>query len=280
LTIMRRKMFILETVRTIWYMLYAEAWLRYSVFSRNKHMVAVMLFWPYLVVAVILVLGTGYGSVDAFQEAMGVADAAFFLFAASAVALSTVNVVEQTASSMLWARWLGTLPYIAMAVPSIGVHAAVSGIVASLTSTLASFAAIAPAIAVLRGPQGLATLIVLFIVSLAGMAVLAALGSLAAVASTVLRLESNVLAFITPVILLLSGAFYPVEILPPILEALSSAVPSFYAVEAARLAASFEAMASMYRLAYALAALGLLYWGGWMLVGGLLERRARLEGAV
>ncbi|HID41166.1 MAG TPA: hypothetical protein EYP33_03310, partial [Pyrodictium sp.] len=163
---------------------------------------------------------------------------------------------------------------------SMGIHAAVSGVVASFVSTLTSFAAITPAVALLRGTEGLAILVVLLLVSLTGMAVLAALGSLAAMASVVLRLESNVLAFITPVILLLSGAFYPVEVLPPLLEAFSSAVPSFYIVEATKLAASLEGMVGLYRLVYALAVLGLVYWGGWILVGGWLESKARLRGAV
>jgi len=64
-----------------------------------------------------------------------------------------------------------------------------------------------------------------------------------------------------PLLLLLSGVFYPVEVLPWVLRLLSNLTPSYYVVEASKIvnALNVEAGFKVYLVIYALALLAVLY---------------------
>ncbi len=238
----------------------AEYYMRLRAFSRAKHLVAVQAAWPYIIVAVIVALGEAYGDLEVYARNVGVDNPMLFLFTASAVALSSLSAVTYTASSIIWARWLGTLEYVALSSPSIAVYVAASGFAGASLTTLTVYLSVAPAVAYFGGLEDLKVALALAGLTLLGLASLLAVGVLAGLASVALRLESNVLEFIPPLLVLLSGVFYPVWILPPLLEAASKLVPLYYVVEAAKLytsvaGASLEAAAPVYLAAL----LGLAY---------------------
>lgn len=239
----------------------AQAMLTIYWYRENKLMPALQVAWPYMTVFIILGLGSAYGSVERFASSMGVSNPLFYIISASFVAFSAVGVVDSTSNAVLWHRWLGTIPYIALAPNSLALYVTVSGLVSSLTGSGLILAALAPAALALAGLEGLEGLSVVAGILLLGMAPLVALAGLSASATLASREESGVLSFLNPLLLLASGVFYPIEVLPRILRALSDVNPVSYVVEASRIAASLASPAGrgVYYAAVALAVLGLAY---------------------
>lgn len=238
----------------------AEYYMRLRAFARAKHLVAVQVAWPYVMVAIVTLLGESYGDMEAYAENIGVENPILFLFTASAVALSSLSAVTYTASSIIWARWLGTLEYVTVASPAMALYVAASGFAGASLTTITVYLSVAPAILYFGELRDLASIAMLAGLTLLGLATLLAVGIVAGMASVALRLESSVLEFVPPLLVLLSGVFYPVELLPPLLEASSKLVPLYYIVEAAKVFSSVHsAPTAMLVPIYAAAALGLLY---------------------
>ena len=239
----------------------AELLLRYWWFKNNKSFLAVSLLWPYVMVVTVLALGLAYGSLEVYKARLGVVDPLVYLFSASAVAFTTVNVIDYTVSVATWHRWIGTLQYVSLAPVRLGVYVVVSGLASSLLSAGITWASVAPAIAILSGPEGLARFAILALAVVAGMIPLVAIGCIAAMATLALKEEGNVIGFLMPLLLLLSGVFYPVEVLPWVLRLMSNLTPSYYVVEASKIvnALNVEAGFKVYLVIYALALLAVLY---------------------
>jgi ABC-2 type transport system permease protein len=259
----------------------AEIYLRLRQFKNNPPMLIVSLAWPYLMVIVVLVLGTSYGSLEEYARRLGVADPVVFLLAASGVAFTAVSIIDYGASFAVWHRWLGTLPYLALATPSLSLYLAASGAAVALLSVAVTYASIAPAIVALGGLESGLRLALIVAIVLAGMIPLAGLAALAAVLSVALKVESHVLSFINPLMLLVSGVFYPLELLPRLLKALSVLVPVSYVVEASKLVAALENPlgAKLYFALYAIAALSVLYNVAGLMLTGRVEKEVMVRGA-
>jgi ABC-2 type transport system permease protein len=96
-----------------------------------------------------------------------------------------------------------------------------------------------------------------------GMIPLVGISVLAASALLFVREESNIINSITPFILLLSGVFYPVTVLPQSLQAIAAYVPTKYVVDVAKMAARFSSIPGAYVMIVLgiLAVMGLSYNG-------------------
>ncbi len=259
--------------------LVAEYYMRFMAFSRAKHLLATQVMWPYIMVAIVILLGEAYGDIEVYAGNIGVDNPVLFLFTASAVALSSLSAVTYTASSVIWARWLGTLEYVTLAAPSSAVYVAAAGFAGASLTTLTVYASVVPAILYFGGLNDLLVLGYLAGLTVLGLATLLAAGVVAGMASVALRLESNVLDFIPPLLVLLSGVFYPVELLPALLEAASRFIPLYYVVEAAKLYSSLStAPLELAAPIYAAAALGLVYAALAAPVSLLLERAVLRRG--
>jgi len=211
-------------------------------YKNNKWMFFSMFLWPYLLVGVMLGLGALVGNVSLFSKRVGVVDPAFYLLSASAVAMSSVGIVDAVAGFALYNRWLGTLNYIFLTPIREAKLMIAAGIPDSMITPLISVVAVAPAALYFEGMIGGLKLMVILFIMYMGMIPLVGLSVLAATALLFVREESNIISSITPFILLLSGVFYPVSVLPKTLQVLSAYVPSKYVVDAAKIAARYTSM--------------------------------------
>lgn len=216
----------------------AEIGIQWWWLKSNRAMLVLSFIWPYMAVFVLLGMGYAYGSVGNMARRLGVDEPVVYLMAASMVAFAASGIIDNASGVAQWHRWLGTLPYIYTAPHRFPVYLVVSGFAGSLFIAFTNLAAMLPgaiAVAGLRAGLGLLAVFIVMIIAslpLVGIAVVAALTSL------LVREEGNVLSFLNPFLLLLSGVFYPLDLLPGILRELSVLVPVRYVVEAARMAST------------------------------------------
>jgi len=239
----------------------AETTLVIYWYKENKVMTLLQVAWPYMMVFIVLGLGSAYGSIERFAEALRVADPLLYVIASSLVAFTSVGIIDSATQVALWHRWLGTLPYVTLAPNSMVLYVMVSGVVQSLVISSIIMVALVPGALILSGASGVAGLAVVLGFLLLGMLPLVAIAGAAAAASLAVREEGNVISFLNPFLLVVSGVFYPVEILPRVLSAFSEVVPVRYVVEAARLIAATGTPAgkTVTALAWILALLSLTY---------------------
>ncbi|WP_148679098.1 ABC transporter permease [Aeropyrum pernix] len=258
----------------------AEAEFRLMELRRNKQYTIITLSWPYLMMLSIYILGTSYGSIDYYRHVTGVEDPLIFLAVASAVAFTAVGIIDYTSNSLLWHRWLGTLPYVILASPRFTVYLLASGTALTVFSVAINYVSIVPLILVLGGLDSFFRLMVIVAIVLLGMIPLMGIAIVASLLSIVAREEGNVLGFLNPLLLLLSGVFYPVELLPRILEWASKIIPVTYVVESAKLVSGFDApgVKVIYIVLYAFALMSLLYNVGGVLALEYLEKVAQRRG--
>ncbi len=232
-------------------------------YKNNKWMLFSMFVWPYLMVGVMMGLGAMVGSINLFSKRVGVIDPAFYLFSASAVAMSSVGVVDAVAGFALYNRWLGTLNYIFLSPIREAKLMIAAGIPDSVLTSLFSALAVLPAAVYFEGAWGGLKLLTILAIMYLGMIPLVGLSVLAASALLLVREESNIINSITPFILLLSGVFYPVSVLPKTLQEISVYVPTKYVVDAAKVAARYSAFPMNFILVSfgILAVMGLSYNG-------------------
>ena len=211
-------------------------------YKNNKWMFFSMFLWPYLLVGVMLGLGALIGNINLFSKRVGVVDPAFYLLSASAVAMSSVGIVDAVAGFALYNRWLGTLNYILLTPIREAKLMIAAGIPDSVITPLISVIAVAPAAIYFEGLMGGLKLALILLIMYMGMVPLIGLSVLAATALLFVREESNIVSSISPFILLLSGVFYPVSVLPKTLQAIAPYIPSKYVVDAAKMAARYSTM--------------------------------------
>ena len=263
-----RNVFLADTMLRLW-------WLK-----NNRVMAVLEFIWPYTIIVVLVGLGTSYGSLENFKRALGIGDPILYIFASSSVAFAAVGIIDNAASVAQWHRWLGTLPYIMASPHKLSTYVIASGLSLSMLTLAMEFLVLLPGVLYFSGAGGLARMSLVLAFLLLGMLPLVAIGGVAAMASLMVREESNVMGFLNPLLLLLSGVFYPVKILPVVLQLLSKAVPVSYIVEAAKIAASFQEgfARDLFIVAYIIAAMILAYnLAGIAALGGF-ETAARRRG--
>lgn len=250
--------------------------------KNNRYLFVSMFIWPYIMVSVVFALGTIYGNVEQYTARLGVSNPAIYLLASSVVAMSSLFIIEAVAGFTLYNRWIGTLPYIILSPIKTPVLLIIAGLPESLLSPLVTIAAIFPAAVYFEGIIGGGkTLLVLFMIYI-GMLPMLGFSSLIASILLIVREESNILSSLSPFILLISGIFYPVEILPRVLQMLSIAVPTTYIVNASKLVATYlipQAKLLMILL-YGLGALTIIYNILAMSAIGRAEKRVKTIGAI
>lgn len=230
-------------------------------YKNNKWMLFSMLIWPYMMVLIILTLGALYGSLSEYQKRLEVANPVLYILAGSAIAISSVGIIDAVAGFALWNRWVGTLPYIAMAPTSIWKLMVIGGLPESLITAAVTVLAILPGSVYLEGAAGCLKMVIVLGLIYLGMLPLLGLAALVGSLLLVIKEETHVTSSINPFFVLLSGVFYPIEILPRVMQAMAHAIPTKYVVEASRLMAAYHAPELKLLLAafYALAAMSLAY---------------------
>ncbi len=249
-------------------------------YKNNKWLLVSVFIWPYLMVIVLLGIGLLLGDIGLFSKRIGVEDPAFYLFSASAVAMSSVGIVDAVAGFALYNRWLGTLPYIFMTPIRESKLVIAAGLPESILVSLFSAISVLPAALYFEGLVGGIKLFLILCLMYMGMIPLVGLSVIAAAALLYVREESNIINSIVPFILLLSGVFYPVKVLPSVLQKLSIMVPTRYVVDSAKMAARLASPPwSMILYAMAvLALLGFLYNGLASISISHAEKAVRIRG--
>jgi len=208
-------------------------------YKNNRLFFISMFIWPYLMVGIIFALGSIYGNIQQFSARLNVSNPAIYLLASSVVAMSSLYIIDAVAGFALYNRWIGTLPYIILSPIRTPVLMMIAGLPESLVSPIVTIIAILPAAIYFEGFMGaIKTLIVLFVIFL-GMIPMIGFSSLIASIILLVKEESNILSSLSPFMLLVSGVFYPIEILPRILQIISKAIPITYVVDASKLVATY-----------------------------------------
>jgi ABC-2 type transport system permease protein len=263
-------------------LLRAELSIQWWWLRSNRVMLALSFAWPYMAVLVLLAMGHAYGSVENMARRLGVDEPIVYLMAASMVAFAATGIIDNASGVAQWHRWLGTLPYIYTAPHRFPVYLVVSGLAGSLFIAATDLAAMLPGALIAAGPRGGLGLLAVFAVMILASLPLVGIAVAAALASLLAREEGNVLSFLNPLLLLLSGVFYPLDVLPRVLREASALVPVRYVVEAARLASTLSAgpLRAVTVTAYYLTAMIAVYntLSIWAVEG--LESRARRSGAL
>ena len=271
-----------EALKLIYNIVRAEIYLNTRFLANNKIVLATLAFWPYGMVAAVVVIGEAYGSLEEYSRRLGVADPLVFLIAASGVAFTAVAIMDEAASKAYQGRWLGVNPYIAVSSGSFTIYVASAGVASSIFMTLLTYTMITPAVVALGGLESGLRLAVVVAIVMAGMLPLVPLAVAAAMVSLAMKQDSNVMSFVNPMLLMAAGVFYPVEMLPEVLEMLARLVPVSYVVEAARIVSAFEdpAVAQLVASLYYLALMIVLYNSILALAVGRAERLVTEEGAL
>ncbi len=250
--------------------------------KNNRPLLVLWFLWPYLTALFILALGTAYGRIEEFRETMGIASPILYIFVGSAVVFASASIVDIATGIALWHRWIGTLTYIYLVPVRFNTYLVLSGVVGGLFMIVQNFAAIVPAIIILEGLSGGLRLLAVLGVMILGMVPLIGVAVVAAILTIAARVETNVVSFINPLLLLVSGIFYPVEILPRILRVLSDIVPVTYIVESAKLIATYAYPpgSTIVYIAAILATMALVYNSWSALIVSRSERYIRRRGTI
>jgi ABC-2 type transport system permease protein len=248
-------------------------------YKNNRSMLVFSFLWPYLVT--LLLYGVGYllGSPQVYAQRMGVGSAPLFILFASVAAMSSLYIIDDIAGYVLYNRWNGTLEYIMLTPAPTALQLLAASIPSTLLSPAILVASIIPAAVYLEGLRGLALTASLYLLVIVGMLPLAGLAVLAASLLLLAREESNIVSSLSALMLFVSGLFYPVKILPPVLQAIARLVPVTYVVSAAKLLASIGSGGwKLYTLLYSIAILTLAYNGTAILLLPHAERGVKRRG--
>jgi len=204
-------------------------------YKNNKWLLFSYFIWPYLMVALILGFGSLFGSIESYGERLGVSSPILFLLSSTVVAMSSISIVSSVAEFVIENRWSGTLPYIMLTPAETPIIFIASSLPDAIISPSITMAAIFPAALYLEGISGGIRILTILIFIFLGMLPLLGFSALIASLTLIAKEESNIGQIIIPFLLLVSGVYYPLEVLPLILQFIGRIMPVSYVVEAARL---------------------------------------------
>jgi len=209
-------------------------------YKNNRWLLFYYFIWPYLMVALILGFGSLFGSIESYSERLGVSSPIIFLLSSTVVAMSSISIVSSVAEFVIENRWSGTLPYIMLTPAEMPTIFIAAGLPDAIISPLVTMAAILPAALILEGISGGIRILTILIFIFLGMLPLLGFSALIASLTLIVKEESHVGQIIIPFLLLVSGVYYPLEVLPSILQFIGRIMPIAYVVEAARLFSKYS----------------------------------------
>jgi ABC-2 type transport system permease protein len=256
-------------------------------FERQKNLYRRYWLWEivWLVYSVVAVLSVGYlasglGSIGALGKGSRLADAQVYLLVGALLWQYLSMVFFETAFAIVWERWEGTIEYTFMAPVRRITH-------------LLGCACFALVYAMLRSAVILGILLISFHLDLsradfggAGLVFAAAtlpvlgLGILTSILPLLYPEKGEQMAFaVQGVLLLVSGVYYPLSVLPGWLQVAGAASPLTYVLQGIREALlDRQSAAQLLPLAGLLAAMGVVMVAGGFALFTLAERRAKRLG--
>ncbi|MCD6300714.1 MAG: ABC transporter permease [Staphylothermus sp.] len=211
----------------------AELHAYFSWLRNNRLFAFMMIFWPYLFAFFMIGLGVMLGSLNVYAERMGVGNPLFYIIVASGVLVSSLNIMDSIVWSLVDYKWLGVLPYIIASPPGFRRVSIYGLTIPSIISGFISLTSILPAVLFLEGWLGGFKLFIILLIVYIGMLPLVGLGVFLASVTLMLKEESFV-GFLSPFMLLVSGVYYPITILPWFLRVIAKIFPVTYVIEAVK----------------------------------------------
>lgn len=267
---------------SVWMILRANFYSLVCWYKNNKWLLVSIVIWPYLMSFVILAMGVLYGSLESFKERLSIANPVLYVLTTSAIAMSSVGIIDAVANFTIYHRWIGTLPYLVMTPTKTYKVLLFSSIPESMINITLSVVAIIPAVAYFEGLLGVAKVTMVLLIVYIGMMPLLGLSILIASFTLGIKGEEDVASSLTPFILLVSGVFYPIEILPRILQYVSTIMPTRYVIEVARILATYAIPEAklLFALLYLLAILTIGYNSISALTLRSIEKWAKKRGGI
>lgn len=214
----------------------------YFVKNSRANMIAFLL-WPYLMLVLVLGAGMLFGSAQSFRAKLGSdVDPIAFFVSSTLIASVSISVMWDVGGSVLLHRWSGTLPYVLVAPHRTSVVLVMSYIPRYFFWSFVQLAEFIPILLWRKGfLGGLADSLILSIAIVVGMLPLLGFSAIFASFLLTVKEEANVLSWLNPLILILSGAFYPTYLFPRWAWLLSRLLPTTHTFELARLTALISA---------------------------------------
>jgi len=211
----------------------------FTEFLRRKSLILALIMYPYILTALIMFIGTTFGSPEYFKQRI-LADPLLFFLASSLTLLISLIIIDDIGARFIWEERMGTLQYL-MLIPTSMTKLILASPVPRLALTSCwVIAVLAPTAIAIRGIEaGLAVVLTCLIATLGalcfiGMALI--IGGLLILSKG----EWSIYSIIRPLILFASGVFYPAALMPIWLKILSMTLPLSYAIEASRMLIAFE----------------------------------------
>ncbi|QOJ79203.1 hypothetical protein IG193_01705 [Infirmifilum lucidum] len=201
----------------------AGAYLWASFYRHAPALIAVLLLRPYLVLLALVAIEPRASPASIVRDVL-----------LSVLIVSSVDIIWDLAGNAFSLRFLGILPYLAVSPSTPSLALILSYIPRYIIESLLKALEFAPLLAIFLGlAQALLYTSALFALSALAVIPLLGLSSLVAYSVLASKEETVWLDRLAPLILLVSGAIYPVSLLPPWLRALSRALPTTYLFEMA-----------------------------------------------
>ncbi len=214
----------------------------YFVKNNRANLIAFLL-WPYLMLILILGAGFLFGSTQSFRSNVGEdVDPIVFFVSSTLIASASLSVMWDVGGAVLFHRWAGTLPYVLLAPYRTSVILVMAYIPRYILWSFIQLAEFLPPLILRKGIYALIIDLPILSVSLiVGMLPLLGFSAIFASILLVTKEESNILSWLNPIILILSGAFYPSYLFPLWARIISQALPTTHTFELARLTALISA---------------------------------------
>ncbi|MGB9709042.1 MAG: hypothetical protein ACP5II_02285 [Infirmifilum sp.] len=198
----------------------AGIFLWFSLYKRSPLLVSVLLLRPYLVLIALFAIEPSTNPLSIIRNVL-----------ISILVVSSIDILWDVASNALSLRFLGILPYIISAPSSPSLSLLLSYLPKYILESVLKALEFLPLLFVLNSAQSAGFLLILLLFSLVGVLPLLGLSSLIAYTVLSSKEETVWLDWLAPLILLVSGALYPVSLLPPWLQLLSRLFPTTYLFE-------------------------------------------------
>lgn len=196
------------------------------ILKNNKGLFIALLARPYLVLAMLHFLHQQLGTATTLKD----------LVLLSLTVTGSIDVLWDIAGRGIILRMQGTLPYYAVVPEGVLTSLTVTFIPRYLLENFFKTLIFLPLLIILLEPaMALGYVASTYILIILGLLPLVGLSAFLAGLALLTKEESPWLEWITPLILLASGALFPVSVLPRWLRAISKLLPTTYIVEASNL---------------------------------------------
>lgn len=213
----------------------------YFVKNNRANLIAFLL-WPYLMLLLIVGAGFLFGSTQSFRANLGSeVDPIVFFVASTLIASASLSIMWDVGGSVLLHRWAGTLPYVLVAPYRTSAVLVMSYVPRYVFWSFVQLTEFLPLLLWRRGMGALLDASIIATAMLIGMLPLLGFSAILASFLLIVKEETNVLSWLNPVMLILSGAFYPSYLFPIWARILSQLLPTTYTFELARLSALMSA---------------------------------------